>query len=56
MIIVANDVPSSLFTQSEKQHNKILEHWKVPDTEDTNIKEQDRIAELIKKRVKKLML
>jgi hypothetical protein len=56
MVIVADDIPRSLFSDNWEKYGKKLEHWKIPDTEDDNVKEQDRIAKLIEKRVKKLVL
>jgi protein-tyrosine-phosphatase len=55
MVIVADDVPRSLFADNWEKYGKKLEHWKIPDTEDDNVKEQDRIAKLIEKRIKKLI-
>jgi len=52
IVVVADDVPSSIFNGEQKKHGKKLIVWKIPDAASNNKKEMRRIIKLIEKRVK----
>ena len=53
IIIVANDIPKSIFNNKDYAKNVIL--WKIPDVLNDNKKECHKTIQLIKKRVEKLI-
>ena len=53
IIIVADDVPKSLFSKSRKQGKKIIS-FKIPDTESNKLEEMEKIVKMIDGKVKKL--
>lgn len=55
MVIVADDVPRSLFADNVTVQGRQLRHWKIPDTSDNNTKEMDRIAKMIEKKILRLV-
>ena len=52
IIVVADDVPSSIFKMIQKKHKKKLIVWNVPDAKTNNKREIRRIIILIRKKVK----
>lgn len=54
IIIVADNVPKSLFTEDIKFKRKTIV-WEIPDTAENNIEDIKQIVELIKKKVKELI-
>jgi len=55
IVIVANDVPKSLFIENVTVHGRKLQHWKIPDQHTDNPEEMDEIARKIEKKVIKLI-
>jgi len=55
MVIVADDIPRSLFAKEEKKYGKALYHWKIKDKAEASAKESDRMAKEIEKQVKRLI-
>jgi protein-tyrosine-phosphatase len=51
IVVVADDVPRSLFADNVTRYNRKLMHWKVHDTSDESTSEMDRIAKIIEKKV-----
>ena len=54
IVIVANDVPSSIFKDNKKYGKKLIV-WKIPDAKTDSKKEIREIIKLIERNVKKLV-
>ena len=52
IVVVADDVPPSIFKRIQKKHKKKLIIWKIHDIDSNNKKEMRRIIKLIENRVK----
>ena len=55
MVIVADGIPKSLFAREEKKYGKKLYHWKIKDKAEWSVKDADKMAKDIEKRVKRLV-
>jgi len=52
IILVADDVPKSIFKEVEKNDSKKVLHWKLKDIEGTNVKKRERIMLQIEEKIK----
>ena len=55
IVIVADDVPPSLFKKSQKNHNKKLIVWKIPDVKNNNKEEIRKTIKMIYNKVRNLV-
>lgn len=55
IIIVANDVPSSIFKEIKENGGEDIIHWNIPDYEGTDIKKREKIIGEIKKKIDTLL-
>ncbi len=55
LVIVADDVPSSLFVDDNKNHGKKTLVWKIKDTTEDNVTEIGDIIEDLGNRIKQLL-
>lgn len=52
IILVADDVPESIFNEVVKKDGKKFLHWKIKDIEGTNIRKREKIMLKLKEKIK----
>jgi len=55
VIIVADDVPTSIFKEVVKNDGKKVMHWKLKDIQGTNIEKREKIMLQIKRKIERFL-